>query len=191
VANRNPAGGLQIGLGLISFSILILALFITVGGWFVNDVGARFLIIGIGVVLVAVLWVIAVRNGRIEKAARLRLQAQHPGSLVERVKLWMLPEGRPQRDTPMHFVIADAGDIVFETIDSTALLRIPVAEIGFVGLVRAQGDTTRDRAVTIIYGDEQHTVQFFTITNASLDKLEARIRKAIGWPATGAPADAP
>jgi hypothetical protein len=186
---RKVTGGIQIGLGLISFSILILALFISIAGFFVGSLPVRLVIIALGVVLVGVLWTVAVRNGRAEREVRDRLKAEHPGALVERVRLWLLPQGKPEPGIPLTFIVADTREISFEDADQVVHIRIPVAELGFIGLVRSQSDTTRDRAVTLIYGDDQLTVQFFTITNASLDKLEARIRTAVGWPASGSPAD--
>jgi hypothetical protein len=188
-SKRVVTGGLQIGLGLISFSILIAALDITIAGFFVNDLGVRLVILALGVAAIGVLWTAAIRNGQVEREARKRLQAEHAGALVERVRVWTLPNGRPEPHTPMQFLVADAREVRIETINQTVLVRIPVADLGFVGLVRAQGDKARDRAITLIYGSEQHSVQFFTITYSSLDKLQTRLRTAIGWPAEGAPGD--
>ena len=188
---RKVTGGIQIGVGLISFSILIMALFISVAGFFApGSLPLRLLIVALGIAAVGVLWTAAIRNGRAEREVRDRLRAEHPGALVERVRLWLLPQGKPEPGIPPTFLVADTRAISFEDTDQVVHLRIPVADLGFIGLVRSQSDTTRDRAVTLIYGDDQLTVQFFTITSASLDKLEARIRTAVGWPATGTPADA-
>lgn len=184
---RNVTGGLQVGVGLISFSVLILGVFVALAASFGPTLEVRLVIVILGIALVGVLWVAAVRNGRAEKAFRARLQEQHPASLVERVRIWMLPQGKPEKGTPATFIVADAGEITFQDLDELVLLRIPVADIGFIGPVRAQGDDAKDKAVTIIYGDDNLTVQFFTITHASLEKLEARIRTAIGWPAEDAP----
>ena len=188
-STRVTTGGIQIGVGLISFSILIAAIDITIAGWFVNDLGVRLVILALGVAVIGVLWAAAIRNGRVEKEARSRLLAEHPGALVERVRVWTLPHGRPEPHTPMQFLIADARELSIETITQTVLVRVPVTDLGFVGLVRAQGDSARDRAITLIYGPEQHTVQFFTITYSSLEKLQTRLRTAIGWPAEGEPGD--
>jgi hypothetical protein len=187
---RKVGGGLHVGVGLISFSILILALAISVAGIFVDSLGVRLLVVAAGVVLVVVLWMVAVRNGRAVREFRDRLKTENPGALVEQVRLWMLPKGRPEPGIPATFLIASPTEVSFQDIDQVVHLRIPVADLGFVGLVRAQQDaTTRDKALTLIYGDDQFTVQFFTITSASLDKLEARVRTAIAWPAEGSPAD--
>ena len=186
---RRVGGGIQIGLGLISFSILILALFVVTAGFFPQDLGLRLLIVAAGVAIVGVLWSVAVRNGRFERAARERLQSEHPGALVERIRLWMLPQAKPEPGIPLTFIVADTREISFEDSDQVVHLRVPVADLGFIGLVRAQGDNAKDKALTLIYGDEQHTVQFFTITAASHDKLEARIRTAIGWPSSGSPVE--
>jgi hypothetical protein len=150
-------------------------------------VPSRIVVVGLAVVLIGVLWVSAIRNGAEEREARRRLRDRHPGSLVERVRLWSLPHGRVEADIPMHFMIADAAEIAFETIDQTALLRIPVPEIGFIDPVAAQGDRVRDKALTIIYGDEQNVVQVFTLTYAGIGGLGLRVRKAIGWPSRGVP----
>ena len=188
-STRVVTGGIQVGLGLISFSILIAALGISIAGIFTDDLGLRLVILALAAATIGVLWTAALRNGRVEHAARERLRAEHPGALVERVRVWALPHGRLEPHTPMQFLIADTREVTIETINQTVLVRIPVAELGFVGLVRAQGDKARDRALTLIYGDEQLTVQVFTITYASLDKLQTRLRAAIAWPVTGAPGD--
>jgi hypothetical protein len=188
-STRVTTGDIQIGLGLISFSILIAALDITIAGFFVNDLGLRLVILALGVAAIGVLWTAAIRNGRVERDARKRLLAENPGALVERVRVWALPHGRPEPHTPMQFLVADAREISIETINQVVLVRFPVPDLGFVGLVRAQGDKAGDKAITLIYGEEQHTVQLFTITHASLDKLQVRLRAAIGWPAEGEPGD--
>jgi hypothetical protein len=185
---KRPAPRLQVGLGLISFSVVIAVLAMMIAVVSTQDLPLRLLIIAFGLILIGVLWVVAIRNGREEREARKRLRDDHPGSLVERVRLWSLPNGRVDKNTPAHFIIADAGDVVFETIDRTALLRIPVEEIGFIDPVTAQGDRSRDKALTIIYGDDENVVQLFTITYAGTAALGSRIRKAIGWPARGIPA---
>lgn len=186
-AKRGPMGRIQVGLGLISFSVVILVLAVTTAVVVTPDVPLRIVILVFAAVLVGVLWVSAVRNGAEEREARRRLREQHPGSLVERIRLWSLPAGRVDADIPIHFLIADAGEILFETIGGTALLRIPVEEVGYIDPVAAQGDRVKDKALTIIYGDEQHVVQVFTLTYAGIRALGSRLRKAIGWPSRGIP----
>jgi hypothetical protein len=185
--NRAGLGRLQVGFGLISFSVVLLVIGMMIALIFARDVPFRLVIIGLVVVFVGVLWVVAIRNGAEERETRRRLRDEHPGSLVERVRLWSLPHGRVEADIPMHFMIADAGEILFETGDRTALLRVPVDEIGFIDPVTAQGDRVKDKALTIIYGDDQKVVQVFTLTYAGIRGLGARLRKAIGWPPRGVP----
>jgi hypothetical protein len=179
---RALTGRIEIGIGLISFTVLIVAVAVSLIASLRESLGLTLLAAVAAIVLIGVLWTSAIRNGHAERVARLRLKDEHPGALVERVRLWMLPHGRVEPDLPVHFLIADAREISFETIEQTVLLRIPVEDLGFADLVAAQGDRVRDRALTLIYGDEQLTVQFFTITYASMGKLRARLRKAIGWP---------
>lgn len=186
-ANNGVTGRLQIGVGLISISVALGVVAIVIAGRATDNFVVRIAILILAASLIGLLWVAALRNGEAERAAIRRLRAEHPGSLVERVRLWSLPKGRVDKDIPVHFLVADAGEILFETIDRTALLRIPVAEIGFLDPVTAQGDRVRDRALTIIYGDDQDTVQVFTLTYTGIAKLGARLRKAIGWPADGIP----
>jgi hypothetical protein len=177
----------DVGIGLISFTVLIVAVAVTGVRFVADSLGFVLLVIAAAVVLIAVLWTAAIRNGRAERTARRRLQQEHPGALVERVRLWALPAGRVDPHLPVHFLIADAREIGFETIDQTVLLRIPVEDLGFADLVTAQGDTARDKALTLIYGDEKLTAQFFTVTYASIGRLRARLRTAIGWPEDGTP----
>lgn len=180
-------GRLEVGFGLISFSVVIVVVAMATAVAVTQDVTLRIVIVAFALVVVGIMWVSAIRNGEEERDARRRLRDQHPGSLVERVRLWSLPRGPVAKDAPMHFIVADAEEILFETVDRTALLRIPVAEIGFIDPVAAQGDRARDKALTIIYGDEQNVVQVFTITYAGIANLGRRIRKAIGWPPRGVP----
>jgi hypothetical protein len=180
-------GRLQVGYGLISFTILLIALGITIGWYLIEDVGPRIVVVVLFVAAIGVLWTAALRNGRFEREARDRLRAEHPGALVERVRVWALPHGRLEKDTPIQFLIADASEITIETITQTVLVRIPVPELGLIDLVTAQHDRAKDKALTLIYGDEQNVVQLFTITYSANDRLGARLRTAIGWPATGAP----
>lgn len=184
---RGLSSRIDIGAGLISATVVIIALAIFSLQFVRDSLGLMLLIVALAVVLTAVLWTLAIRNNREEGTARRRLQAEHPGALVERVRLWSLPHGRIAPGTPLHFVIADASEISFETIDQTVLLRIPVSDLGFVDLVKAKGDRSRDRALTLIYGDDQLAVQVFTVTYSGLEKLRARVRTAIGWPADGTP----
>ncbi len=170
-AQRGPLGRLQVGFGLVSFTVVLIVLAMTIGVAFTTDVTVRLVILVLALALIGVLWASAVRNGTEERDFRRYLREQNPGSLVERVRLWSLPHGRVDADVPMHFIVADAGEILFETIDRTALLRIPVDEIGFIDPVTAQGDRVRDKALTIIYGDEKHVVQVFTITYAGTASL--------------------
>lgn len=186
-AKRGPLGRLEVGFGLISFSVVIVVVAMATAVAVAQDVPLRIVIIAFALVLVGVMWVSAIRNGSEERDARRRLRDEHPGSLVERVRLWSLPHGRVDKDAPMHFVVADASEILFETVDRTALLRVPVAEIGFIDPVAAQGDRVRDKALTIIYGDEQNVVQVFTLTYAGTASLGRRLREAIGWPPRGVP----
>jgi len=182
---------IRIGVGLASttFAIIIVASLWIVRG--TDNLGLKLLIGFLALVLIAVPWTVAVRNGRVERDGRRRIQDAHPGALVERVRLWALPKGRVDVDIPMHFVIADADEVAFETLEQTALLRIPTGDIGLIQLMRAQGDRGRDAALTIVYGpggaDSQQTVQVFTVSYDGMTQLEKRVRKAIGWPATGAP----
>ncbi len=184
---RPRIGRLHVGFGLISFSIVLLVIGMMIAIVFARDVTLRLVIIGFVAVFIGVLWMSAIRNGAEEREARRRLRDEHPGSMVERVRLWSLPHGHVEADIPMHFIVADAGEILFETVARTALLRIPVPEIGFIDPVTAQGDRVKDKALTIIYGDEQNVVQVFTLTYAGIPALGARLRRAIGWPPRGAP----
>jgi hypothetical protein len=143
-AKRSAMGRIQVGFGLISFSVVLVVVGMTVAIVFGRDLTARIAILALAGALIAVLWVAAVRNGTEEREARRRLRDEHPGSLVERVRLWSLPAGRVEADLPVHFLVADAEEILFETADRTALLRIPVAEVGFIDPVAAQGDRARD-----------------------------------------------
>lgn len=183
--NKN-LGRLQVGYGLISLTVVLVVIAVSLIATF-RDTGVRVVIAVLFLAAIGVLWTAAVRHGRVEREYRKRLTAEHPGALIERVILWSLPNGRVEPGTPMHFLIADASEISFETISQTVLLRIPVTELGFVDLVTAQGDRVKDKALTLIYGDDQNTVQLFTITYSANDRLGSRLRKAIGWPPTGTP----
>lgn len=184
---RRATERLQVGFGLISFSAVIVVIGLFVAVFATRIVPVRLLILALFVAAIAALWGTAINNGRHERAARLRLKEENPGALVERVRVWALPKGRLERDTPMQFLIADAETVSFQTIDEVVLLTIPVEEIGFVGLVTAQGDGARDKALTLIYGDDQLTVQFFTLTYSAMDRLLTRVTTAIDWPADGTP----
>lgn len=184
---RALTGRIDIGFGLIGFTVLIAGLAVTIIGFVRDSLGLTLLVAAAATALIGVLWTAAIRNGRAEREARRRLEAEHPGALVERVRLWALPHGRVDPGLPVHFLIADAREISFETIEQTVLLRVPVEELGFADLVTAQGDAARDKALTLIYGDEQLTAQFFTVTYASMGGLRARLRRAIGWPESAAP----
>jgi hypothetical protein len=184
---RKLTDRIRIGIGLASVT---LAIVIVATVWIArtDDVGLKLLIAVLAAALIAVPWVVAVRNSRVERAARDRLRDEHPGSVIERVRLWSLPAGRVDADIPVHFIVADASEISFETIDQTVLLRIPVPEIGMIDIARAQGDRVRDPALTIVYGDDpQEAVQLFTVSYDGLPRFAKRIRAAIGWPATGTP----
>jgi hypothetical protein len=178
---------IDIGVPLIGSTIAIAVGALGLAARATDDTGARILILVLSTVLIAVLWFVAARNAGAERAVRRRLQEQHPGALVERVRIWALPHGRLEPGTPQHFIVADASEISFETVEQTVLLRIPVAELGLADLVTAQGDRSRDKALTLIYGEFQDTVQVFTLTFTGVDKLRARVRKAIGWPPEGTP----
>ncbi|MEO8262893.1 MAG: hypothetical protein ABI566_10025 [Pseudolysinimonas sp.] len=184
---KRTASRLQVGFGLISVSVLIAAVGYVVAVLSTEIVAVRIVILVLFAAFIAALWGAAVQNGRLERQTRDRLRAEHPGALVERVRLWSLPNGPVDRDIPMHFIVADASEITFEEVDQTVLLRIPVADVGYLDLVTAQHDRAKDKAVTLIYGDEQHTVQFFTLTFASNDRLRDRVRTAIGWTAQSTP----
>ena len=183
--NKN-LGRLQVGYPLISLTVVLVVIAVSLIATF-YDTGVRIVIAVLFLAAIGVLWTAAVRNGQVEREYRNRLKAEHPGALIERVILWSLPNGRVEPGTPMHFLVADASEISFETISQTVLLRIPVTELGFVDLVTAQGDRVKDKALTLIYGDDQNTVQLFTITYSANDRLGSRLRKAIGWPPTGTP----
>jgi hypothetical protein len=178
----------RIGLGLICFTVLLLAI---AAFGFVSRMafGAFFGVVLplAAIALVALLWLAAIRNGADERGAVARLRAAHPGAFVERVRLWSLPSGLVPKNAPMHFVVADPDQLQFVSADGTSLAQIPVGEIGLIDFVTAQKDKVRDKALTIIYGDEQDVVQVFPDMNLGLDKLNLRVRKAIGWPADGAP----
>lgn len=184
---RGPLSRLDVGVTLISATVVIAAVGIVAAVNISTDLATRLLIMAIFAVLIGVLWVIAVRNSRIEATMRRQLQAEHPGSLVERVRIWALPHRQLERDTPVHFLIADAGEVSFETIDRTVLLRIPVSEIGLIDLVVAHRDRARDQAVTIIYGADEDVVQFFTVTYSGNEKLRERLLAAIAWDADRTP----
>jgi hypothetical protein len=185
---RKLTDRIRIGIGLVSITVAIVLVAVL---WIVRgtDIVALKVLIGVlAAVLIVVPWYSAIRNRRVERDARNRLVAEHPGSLVERVRLWALPAGRVDAEVALHFVIADAREISFETIDQTVLLRIPVAEIGLIDVARAQGDRTRDTALTVVYGDDpQQAVQFFTVSYDGLPRFAKRLRIAIGWPPTGTP----
>jgi hypothetical protein len=177
---------MQVGYGLISVSIVIAVIGISLIAAF-PETNLRILIAVLFLAAIGVLWTAAIRNGRAERDFRRRLKEKHPGALVERVILWSLPKGRVEPGTPMQFLVADATEILFETINETVLLRFAVEELSYIDLVTAQGDRVKDKALTLIYGEEQHVVQLFTITYSANDRLGARVRKAIAWPATGVP----
>lgn len=183
---NGPLGRIQVGYGLISFTVVIAVIGISLIATF-PEAGIRILIVVLTLAAIGVIWTSAIRNGQAERDFRKRLKEQHPGALVERVILWSLPKGRVEPGTPMQFLVADATEILFETINQTVLLRFPVEELSHVDLVTAQGDRVKDKALTLIYGEEQNVVQFFTVTYAANDRLGARLRTAIGWPATGVP----
>ncbi|HEV7742044.1 MAG TPA: hypothetical protein VGO65_06460 [Pseudolysinimonas sp.] len=186
---RSMSERIDVGLPLISVTIAIAAAGIAIAAGWTQDGAVRGSILALAAALIAVLWIVAIRNGRLERNTRLRLQEEHPGALVERVRLWSLPRGRVDPDTPPHFIVADTREITFETYSRTVLLRIPVADLGFVDLVTAQHDRVRDKALTLVYGDDEDTVQLFTVTYDATERLRSRLRKAIGWPANGTPAD--
>ena len=186
---RSVFGRIDVGLPLISVSVAIAAAGIAIAAGWTEDWAVRVVILVLAALLIGALWFAAIRNSRVERDARRRLQQEHPGALVERVRLWSLPHGRIDPETPPHFLIADTREISFETYTQTVLLRIAVAELGFVDLVTAQQDRVRDKALTLIYGDAQDTVQVFTVTYDATERLRARLRKAIGWPKDGTPSD--
>jgi hypothetical protein len=188
-AQQRTRGRIEVGVPLISVTAAIVVAAVALAARATDIAGVRILIGVLALVLIAALWVAGLRNSRIEREARTRLQSEHPGALVERVRVWSLPHGRLEPGTPLQFLNADASEISFETIDQVVLLRIPVAELGLVDLVTAQHDRARDKALTLIYGDFQDTVQLFTVTYTGTEKLRARLRTAIGWPAEGTPAD--
>ena len=162
--NRNgPLGRLQVGAGLISLTVVIAVIGITLISWF-PDTGIRIVIAVLFLAAIGVVWTSAIRNGRAEREFRTRLKEQHPGALVERVILWSLPKGRVEPGTPMQFLVADATEILFETINQTVLLRFPVEELTHIGLATARGDRVKDTALTLIYGEEEHVVQLFTVS---------------------------
>lgn len=180
----------DVGFGLLSFTLAIVVVAVSAGLAVRESIGLVLLVAAAAAALLAVLWVSALRNGRVEKTARLRLQQEHPGALVERVRLWRLPHGPVLRNIPIHFVVADPREIVFETIDRTMLLRIPVEAVLAIEPRRAQGDRRGDTALTIVYEapeGERATVQLFTLTYAGIAALGRRIRTAIAWPAEGTP----
>lgn len=184
---RRIGDRLEVGVGLISATVVIMAVGAVVAVLATQVMPVRIIVLLLFLALVAAVWGRAVQNGRFEKATRVRLQSEHPGALVERVRLWSLPHGRVPKDTPVHFIVADAREISFEDVEQTVLVRIPVTELGFVDLVTARGDRARDKALTLIYGEDQHTVQFFTVTYAGQERLRSRVRAAIGWPDEGTP----
>jgi hypothetical protein len=184
---RGIGGSLEVGIPLISGTVAIIAAAVGVAATLVVETAPRILIFALVAILIAVLWTLAIRNSRVERDFRTRLKAEHPGALVERVRLWSLPHGRVHADVPIHFLVADASEITFETIDQTVLLRIPVAELGLIDLVTAQHDRAKDKALTLIYGDDEAAVQLFTVTYSANDRLATRLRTAIGWPAAGTP----
>jgi hypothetical protein len=184
-----PLGKVRIGIGLLSFTAALLVVgFLSAFARWTDSAVVKVLIPVAAFALIAVLWIAAVRNGAGERTAVARLRAAHPGAFVERVTLWSLPDGLAGKDLPMHFIVADPEEIRFEAEDGSALARVPVAEIGFVDLVRAKDDRAGDKALTIIFGDEQDVVQVFPDMNLGLMKLRSRVRKAIGWPDDGTPA---
>jgi hypothetical protein len=187
---RRTLGRIQIGIGLFSWTIAIAAIGVSIAAAVAvatESLLPRILVLVVTGVGLLALWLAAIRNERVEKEVRERLKSEHPGSLVERVRIWALPHGRLEPGTPDHFLIADTREISFETVDQVVLLRIPVPELGFADLVTAQGDRAREKAMTLIYGEFQDTVQFFTITFLGTAKLRDRVRRAIGWPEEGTP----
>jgi hypothetical protein len=184
---RSIADRLEVGVGLISATVVIMAVGAVIAVLATQLMPVRIVVLLLFLALVVAVWGRAVQNGRFEKATRARLQGEHPGGLVERVRLWALPHGRVPRDAPIHFIVADAREISFEDVEQTVLLRIPVDELGVVDLVTARGDRVRDQAVTLVYGDDQHVVQFFSVTYLGQENLRGRVRAAIGWPEVGTP----
>ena len=106
---------------------------------------------------------------------------------MERVRLWSLPHRPLERDTPVHFLIADATEVTFETIDRTVLLRVLVTDLKRVELIPARHDRARDLALTLIYGEDDEVVQLFTVTYTGTEKLRDRLLAAIAWDADRAP----
>lgn len=178
-------GRVQVGLPLFAWTLAIGAVAGSAAAFaamLTENTIPRWIILGLALVGIVALWSAAIRNGRVERDVRQRLEAEHPGALVERVRIWRLPHGPLEAGTPAHFIVADAREVTFETIDQVVLLRIPVTEIGLVDLLTAKGDRGREKAVTIIYGEFQDAVQFFTVTYLSADRLLERVRTAIAQP---------
>lgn len=184
---RRIGDRLEVGVGLISATVVLMAIGAVVAVLSTEIVPVRIVVLLLFLALVVAVWGRAVQNGRFERATRVRLQSEHPGALVERVRLWSLPHGRVPKDTPVHFIVADAREISFEDVEQTVLVRIPVEELRAVDLVTARGDRVRDKALTLIYGADTHAVQFFSVTYLGQENLRSRVRAAIGWPDEGAP----
>jgi hypothetical protein len=180
MATTGKIGGLVPGFALLGASLALIVAGCAIA-FATPDLVARAIVLGVTGAFLVALWGRAVRNARAEGRARVRIEQANPGAFVERVRLWSLPQGRVDRGTPPHFLIADAEHIVFQTIDDTALLKVDVADLGYVGLVRAQGDTARDQAITLIYGDDDLTVQFFGRAETRTEGLLQRVTRAIAW----------
>ena len=83
---------IDIGIGLISFSVLIVAVALSAMRLVADTLGFVLLIAAAAIVLIAVLWTAAIRNSRAERTARLRLQSRH---LLSAMVVSQARKGRP------------------------------------------------------------------------------------------------
>lgn len=162
-------------------TVIIAAVGVTAAG--VAGPDGRVIVLVLAAVGIGLVWLSFARAHRVVRDAEVRLRRAHGGAgLVERVNLWMLPSGRAGK-LPPHFVTVDPMQVAFRRMDGSAILSIPVAQIDLLETLTAAGDRTGDKAVTILFGDPQQTVQFFTVTYIGSDLLEQRVRTAAELPA--------
>lgn len=156
-------------------SVVIAAVGLTASG--VAGPDGRVLVLVLSAVGIGLVWLAFARARRVVRDAELRLRREHGAGLVEQVNLWALPTGRAGK-LPPHFITVDPALVAFRHMDGSVILRIPVEQIDLIGTFTAVGDRTGDKAVTILFGDPQQTVQFFTVTYLGSRLLERRVRVA-------------
>ncbi|CAN5245246.1 hypothetical protein BH11ACT3_BH11ACT3_06410 [soil metagenome] len=159
-------------------TLAIAAGFLGLGVGIGAEVGppVSFVLVAVGAILAAVVIVGSFVLARPVRAAERAMRGQHPDALLEQVILWHLPSG-PAGKLPPHVIVADPHEVTFRTYDDAVLARVAVADIDLLDTLTAQGDRSRDKATTLLFGDPQQLIQFFTATHLSPAKLTARVRK--------------